>query len=285
VARAYQYEQALSPVGTFDLLHSTTSGELWLLAGAATPAVRSDVVTFGGEAWLGDTWLASANSYVRHATGITLPDPTPGIDPATAPLFVTGESRTRGAELSLRKLAGRWTASAAYTFTHAEMEAAGLRFPSPTARTHTFDAATMVRVARALRLGAAYTAASGTPFTRAYLPYEYWPINDGGCLRDPECARMHTRFSNPYAARTPRFSRLDLLMDWSHRYRTWELGAYLQLHDALGRASPVEYENTYGVCPDQPRDPGECADQERELHDKFNGDLSFLPVIGFRVRF
>jgi hypothetical protein len=285
VARAYQYEQALSPVGTFDLLHSTTSGERWLLAGAATPAVRSDVVTFGGEAWLGDTWLASANSYVRHATGITLPDPTPGIDPATAPLFVTGESRTRGAELSLRKLAGRWTASAAYTFTHAEMEAAGLRFPSPTARTHTFDAATMVRVARALRLGAAYTAASGTPFTRAYLPYEYWPINDGGCLRDPECARMHTRFSNPYAARTPRFSRLDLLMDWSHRYRTWELGAYLQLHDALGRASPVEYENTYGVCPDQPRDPGECADQERELHDKFNGDLSFLPVIGFRVRF
>jgi hypothetical protein len=96
---------------------------------------------------------------------------------------------------------------------------------------------------------------------------------------------MHTRFSNPYAARTPRFSRLDLLMDWSHRYRTWELGAYLQLHDALGRASPVEYENTYGVCPDQPRDPGECADQERELHDKFTGDLSFLPVIGFRVRF
>ena len=107
--RAWQSAQTFAPAGLSvgPRLHPN---EVWFLPDDSIPALRSDIATLGGEAWIGEAWLASATGWLRRTDGTLLPDPRPGpiVDRET---FVAGENRAHGLELSLRRLYGRWTTS------------------------------------------------------------------------------------------------------------------------------------------------------------------------------
>ncbi|MGI9182089.1 MAG: TonB-dependent receptor, partial [Longimicrobiaceae bacterium] len=219
-ARSYQYAQAIAPAG-IALGPQLHLSHLWVLAGEGVPAVRSDITTLGLERWIGSAWIASANGYLRLSSGIAMPDPTPGLL-VNRPLFVEAENTARGVELSVRRLIGRWTASLGYAYGISEMEAAGMRFPGSADRRHTFDATSALRVGNSLRLGAAFSAASGAPFTRLF------PGDT-------------SRVELPSAQRTPPYATLDLLTEYTRRVRAVELSGYLQLRNALGRENAITY--------------------------------------------
>ena len=108
--RSYQYTQSVAPAGPGigPDLHIT---ELWLMANDTIPAIRSDIATVGVESWLNDAWLGSATIYGRLATGVTVPDPSPGqLDPDRY-VYMPGTNRAAGIELSLRRLQGPVTAA------------------------------------------------------------------------------------------------------------------------------------------------------------------------------
>lgn len=271
LGRTYQYAQAAASTGPHLFL---SANHLWVLAGEDIPAVRSDIVTLGAEAWLGGGWLAAANGYVRRATGVALADPTPG-RLQDQEMFVFGEEAAHGVELSARRMVGRWTASAAYSYGLSEAAAEGLRFPSAQDRRHSLDATTMLRLGRALRLGAAYTAMTGAPYTRVYSPS--W-----SCTGEPECDDS-PRVEAPNAMRSPLYASLDLLVEWTRSFRRWDFGAYLQLRNVLGSDNSTLYTGSQEYCAGYGfRSP--CPSRY-ELVDHFETGIPTLPLIGFRVRF
>src|SRR5205823_2070051 len=107
------------------------------------------------------------------STGVAVPDPTPGkLDNSrapTRPIFVSASNQARGVEVGVRRIAGRLTTSLSYALAKSTMQSAGWTFASPADRRHTVDATAMYRLGQAIRLGAAMTAATGSPFTRYIL--------------------------------------------------------------------------------------------------------------------
>ena len=69
-------------------------------------------------------------------------------------------NRAVGVEVSLRRLAGRVTGSASYSYGDSRMDAAGMEFAASADRRHVIDATVMVRARDNLLLGAAFTGAS-----------------------------------------------------------------------------------------------------------------------------
>jgi hypothetical protein len=257
VGRSYQYVQAVNRLerGGTSVIYPSP---LWVMADASTPALRSDIATLGAERWLGEAWLATANLYRRRSDGYVLRDPRPG--PLVGrPLFVTGTERATGVELGLRKLAGRVTGSLGYTYGVARTSAAGLTFPSSQDRRHTIDWTLLARATPSLQLGAAFTRASGAPYTR---------VRDD-LLDEPPTAE------EPNARRAPAYASLDLLLDWSFVVSGHRWGTFLQLRNALGRDNVSVYSG-YNNCGGAQF----CASD-----DRFDPGLPRIPVIGFRATF
>lgn len=270
LGRTYQYAQAAAATGPYLFLPIS---RLWVLAGDSVPALRSDIATLGAEAALGGGWLAAANAYRRRSRGVAVADPRPGLL-RDQEAFVFGDNAAHGVELSARRILGRWTGSAAYTYAVSEIEARGLRFPAGQDRRHALNATSMLRAGRALRLGAAYTAMTGAPFTRVYTPD--YSCSSGACEETP-------RVEAPNAQRAPAYASLDLLVDWTRAFRRWEMGAYLQLRNVLGRDNATLYSDTYEVCVGHEyRSP--CPTRY-ELEDVFEAGIPTVPLFGFRVRF
>lgn len=263
-ARSYQYTQAIGatggPVGP--QLHV---GNLWLVAGIY-PVLRSEIVTAGAEGWLAEGWLLTANLYRRTSDGITEPDPREGPlpDPERR-LHVLGENEARGAELSLRKLAGRWTASLGYAYGESEMRVdTSFRYPSSADVRHSMDATASLRWSERLRVGGAFSYSSGVPYTRIVAgdPPVLGPAN---------------------GHRTPAYASLDLLVDHSTRIRAWDVNLYLQLRNTLGRDNRVTYSGSYETCDGDDVLAGTPCDGLRRVHDDFDAGLPRLPLIGARV--
>ena len=271
--RSFQYLQALAPAG-LPAFPEHPAEYVYALAGGDAPAARADIATLGAERWLGAGWLGSATAYVRRTVGMAVQDPTPGPQ-LDRPLFVQGEGNARGVELSARRLAGRWTASASYAFARSEITARGLTYPAPEEQRHTFDATAYLRAGRRVQLGAAYTASSGVPYTRRF----------GGtyrCTSATEC-RVQTppTAEAPGALRAPGYSSLDLLAEWTGQLRGARLGAYLQLRNTLGSDNSARY---IGSTPCAAFGEYGCASGSSGF-DEFDPGLPRLPVIGFRLSF
>ncbi|HEX7051225.1 MAG TPA: TonB-dependent receptor [Longimicrobiales bacterium] len=278
IGRSYQYAQAVVPAGV--ALRGFDTAYFWLLAGEDAPAARSDIATLGFERWLDTRWLAAVSLYLRRTTGVAIPDPTPG-SAIGRPLFVVGRNLARGAEFSIRRLAGRWTFSAAYALGASEIEAAGLRFPAPADRRHTFDATTMLRLGRGWRLGAAYTIESGAPYTRR--SYGVRSCGDG---YDVECDWVvEPQAGPPGAQRASSHQALDLLLDWTHLGDDWAVGFFFQLRNALNHRNQGRYLRL---------DPHSCVrscgvingvEFGYEERDEFEIGIPILPLFGFRIAF
>ncbi|CAA9352684.1 MAG: hypothetical protein AVDCRST_MAG68-3773 [uncultured Gemmatimonadetes bacterium] len=282
LGRTYQYAQAVGPAGAF-AERGFRSDYLWVLAGEDTPALRADVATLGAESWLGEGWLAGATAYLRRSTGIVLPDPAPG-SALGRPLWVEGTGLARGVELSARRLAGAWTGSASYTLGWSHNEAAGRRFAAAADQRHTVDLSVLARVSPRWRLGAAYTASSGLPYTRA-------SDGEARCDSAGACAwREEPWLEGANTRRTGAFGSLDLLAEWGRSYRNFELGAYLQLRNALGRDNPGRYLGFNGTrcvesCGRGWYTPGETRVPILEPADEFVPGLPTIPVVGLRISF
>jgi hypothetical protein len=264
--RVYQYTQALAPGGVH--LASLVSSDVWLLAGPSIPAIRSDVVTLGMEAWIAPARVATVNTFLRRAVGVAAPDPRPG-PVFDRPTFVSGENLAYGIEASVRQLAGPLTGTASYSLTRSTITAAGLRFASAAERPHVFDVTALVRARPSLRLGAAFTAATGVPFTRVIS-------NTDDCRAEPGCDPDRLPWSGPpHALRAPTHASLDLLADWSAMIGGAELGVYLQIRNVLGRENGTIYTGEAGC---------ESADCPSDLGNLYERGVPRLPVLGVRVR-
>lgn len=273
--RSWQYTQMLTPIGHFR--PDFPSGHLWLLAGDEVPALRSDVLSLGGELWIAGEWLVSATGYLRASDGVVIPDPRPGIT-LGRPLFVAVEERGRGLELGLRRLKGRVTGSAAYTLGSAEQRLDDLVFPTRADRRHLVDVTALARLGGGVRLGAAYTYATGSPYTRVTHFGETEEGERVGVLGRPNEHRMRS------------YASLDVMVDWMKRFDRWGVGAYLQLRNALDRENTANYESTTIFCPHgaEPTGPDrtECRDGSTpRAFDQFLFGLPRFPLLGFRLEF
>jgi hypothetical protein len=275
--RSFQYTQAIGaaagPLGP--QLHL---GHLWVLAGPGYPAIQADIMTAGTELWLTPAWLVGANVYYRESTGITDPDPTPGpLRPDRG--HVETDASARGLELSARRLLGRWTGSLGYALARAETVVgipAGsgddpgleiLRYPGSADVRHSIDATSSYRLADAWRLGAAFSSASGVPFTRVIID---------------ETGESEPRIAEPGARRTPAYASLDLLLDYTGEVSGWRVNAYVQLLNALGRRNRVTYAGSF--CAPTAVGTTGCGENP-VIRDRFRSGLPRLPLVGVRVAF
>jgi hypothetical protein len=266
-ARVFQYAQAIAPSGVYVASLATT--DVWLLAGPAMPALRSDIFTAGAEANLATGRSVSINAFARRATGVASSDPRPG-RLYNRPAYVIGSNTARGVEFSVRQVSGRVTGSASYTLSHSEMTAVGMKYDASADRPHVFNATAMVRATSAWRAGAAFTAASGVPFTRTIADAEE-------CALDPACdANQLPWVGAPNETRAPTYASLDLLVDWSGQLRGLDVGVYAQLRNALGRDNATIYTGNQDAC-----QPAGCVSEPSSAYER---GIPRLPVIGIRVR-
>jgi hypothetical protein len=249
---------------------SLVSTDVWLVSGHDVPAVRSDLATAGLETWIAPARVATINVFARRATGIATPDPRPG-PVFERPAFVVGENVAWGVEASVRHLAGPLTGSVSYTFTRSGMRAAGLEYTAAAERPHVVDATAMLRAGPSVRVGAAFTAATGVPFTRVVSEPEE-------CARVSGCDPDRLPWAgHPHDLRGRTHASLDLLTDWSTRVAGAEIGFYAQLRNVLGRENGTVYVGEGEQCPAIGCGVG-------ELGNLYERGIPRLPVLGVRVR-
>ncbi|HET6343117.1 MAG TPA: TonB-dependent receptor, partial [Gemmatimonadota bacterium] len=275
-ARSWQYTQTVSPVGLSvgPRLHPS---DLWILAGDSLPALRSDVVTLGGEGWLGSAWLVSATGWARSTENflVTPPDKGPVVDD---PIFVEGANKARGIELSLRRLVGTWTGSVSYTLSRSTVEANGRSFPAASDRRHGLDAAVIGEIGRGVRAGTALAWSTGAPYTRFFPATLDCDFALESC-RITESARVE----EPNAERTGAYASVDALVEWTTSREGWDLTVYGQIRNLLGRRNAITYLGSRLECGSEPVG-GPCPDAFRVV-DEFDRGLPRLPTVGVRVSF
>ena len=280
-SRTFQYTQALAPAGpgVGPDLHVS---DVWLMAHDTVPALRSDLATVGAEVWWGAGWLGSATLYGRYTTGLTVPDPAPGVLSPTRPVFVAGQNQAGGLELSVRRLAGRVTGSLAYSEGVSEVWAAGWRYPSGAERRRAIDATAMVRLSPAVRAGAAFSAASGAPYTRFVLGPA--PC-DTLLVLCTDSLLVTNAVERPNAHRAPTYVTMDLLAEWSRSFSSWRLAAFVQLRNALNRRNAVTYVGSFESCTVDPRRAPDRRQVAPGVCDAFDRGLPLLPLVGVSVAF
>jgi Carboxypeptidase regulatory-like domain/TonB dependent receptor-like, beta-barrel len=279
VARTYQYTQTIAPAGpgVGPDLHVS---DVWGMADDTVPALRSDLATLGAEAWLGPGWLGTLTVYGRRVTGVAVPDPEPGTDFRSRPLFVTATNRAAGVELSARRLMGRVTGSIAYSEGWSRIEAAGWAYPAGAERRRMLDLTGMVRIAQGWRAGAAFTAASGAPFTR-FLLHTVVPLCDSLSFCG-DTLYAAGAVEQPNVGRAPAYVTLDLLGEWRQAFGSWAMTVFVQVRNALNLRNAVTYVGSHDMCTQPTGDqrqarPGVC--------DDFDHGLPLLPLVGVSVAF
>jgi hypothetical protein len=267
--RSWQYIQSGPELGA----HSLTQHS-WLVAGGEIPALRSDVFTLGGEAWAGRAWLASIAVYERRSAGVAVIDPRPGAV-VGRPDFVEGTMDAEGVELSVRRLEGRWTASAAYAWGTSTTRAAGLKYASGADLRHSLDLSVRTALGRGFHAGGALSASTGGAFNRFFAG-----IATCGNQLSCEWAEL-PRAGAPGAVRSPPYASLDVALDWMRAFGPVRVTAYARVSNVLGRENPARYNHSVayprcGFGAPVEGEPG-CTD------DVWSRGLPRLPVAGMRV--
>jgi len=265
--RSYQYTQAIGTSGG-PLGPQLHLGNLWVLANVGYPALRSDIYTLGVEKWVDATWLVSANTYLREASGITEPDPRPrAIGPDID--YVAASNRARGIELSLRKTVGDWTGAAGYAYGNSQTSASDLTFPSSADVRQTLDLTSSYRFPGGLRLGGALSFASGVPYTRIL-------VADSASQGPPTQGQ-------PNAHRTPAYAGLDVVLDYSTTLGDWNVDMFVQVLNVLNRSNAVTYAGSRCAASATPVGDETCPGPN--VFDDFKSGLPRLPLLGVRVAF
>lgn len=284
IGRAYQYVQSPVPVG-LPLGVSRTplfpAGAFWLLASDSVPALRTDAATIGGELWMDAGHLLSLTVYGRTADGVLVADPRPG-RAEERPLYVVGDERALGVETSFRRLEGRLTGSVSYALARATQEALGFRYAPASDRRHTVDLTGRYALTRGLAAAAAFTYATGSPYTRVVDAQD-----------DPTDLRTLLVQGEPNARRMPAYASLDLSLEWMTSLRSVGLGVFVQVRNALNRRNTAGYGASSIRCADDSTGWSEIggvifcepSGEEQKLRDDFLPAMPRAPLLGFRLRF
>src|SRR5207253_404265 len=121
----------------------------------------------------------------------------------------------------VRRLVGRWTASASYSIGLSMMTTPSaiasfrgfeFRYPSQADRRQVLDLTGMLRVGSAWRVGAAFTATTGAPYSRFILGPA---ACDSTTVTCPVGDSTANRIEAPNAHRSMGYASLDALVDWS----------------------------------------------------------------------
>ena len=293
-ARSYQYTQALAPAGP-SIGPDLYVTDVWLLANDTIPVLRSDIATLGAETFLGSAWTASVNLYARRSTGVAVPEPSPGAltdaNGQTVPraIFATSRNYATGVEFSVRRIVGAWTASASYSIGRSMMRTPSadpnfdfaFDYPSSADRNHVLDLTAMMRVSPSIRVGAAFTATSGAPFTRFIVGAA--PCDSGASC--PPADSAANRIDMPNAHRSPGYASLDALVDWSTSLGRFRVGAYLQVRNVLNRANAVTYIGSIEQCFNRTGSSQIPAADRAGTCDRFDDGVPILPLAGIRIAF
>jgi hypothetical protein len=283
-ARVYQYMQDVSPAAgpIGPQLHLSA---VWVLASPARvfPAVRTDLKTVGVERSWGEGWSVNLNAYQRHASGLKIPNPVPGVVSVGRDPDAEADNLARGVEGSARKLAGRWTASLGYSLGRSDLtlrprspEAPEYTFPASADIRHALDATGIARINQHFRLGGAFTYGSGVPFTRLLIV-------------DGSTAPFPPRLEEPNAERTPSYASLDLLLEYSRSFRSMQVTSFAQLRNVAGRRNSVTYSGSWSCASARSATALSAArsvcDPDVGLVDQFEPGLPRLPLLGIRIAF
>ena len=200
---------------------------------------------------------------------MVVPNPEPGPIEGRSPALMVGTNDAIGLEAMVRQLAGPVTGSVAYSLTRSRMTVGDLEFAAAADRTHVLNATAMVRPVSSLRVGAAFTAATGVTYTRA--------ISDSTeCAGEPGCDPADLPWAgSPNQNRGPGYASLDLLADWGTDLGPVQLGVYAQLRNALGRENATIYAGGSGCLV-----VGCSIDQLRNAYEE---GVPRLVVLGIRV--
>jgi hypothetical protein len=287
--RHYQYMQAFAPAG-LRVGPGLAVSHRWFLANDQTPALQTDLVSLGSEYWLDQSWLVSANLYLRSIDGMVIPNPTPGPVDVRDELgqfqgrrhAALGQNDAYGIDLALRKLAGPITASVGYSYGASTMTSKGLRFPSSEDRAHTMDVSALWRTPLriwkgGIRTGFAVTAASGAPYTRVH------PGNYTCDQASVSCSPIvSTEIGAPNAQRTAWYASTDALVEWQRPFSSWRLDVYFQVRNVLNSPNAVSYtvawsDDCHRLAPGDPY----CSGSD----DRFESGMPRMALFGFRVGF
>jgi hypothetical protein len=130
-----------------------------------------------------------------------------------------------------------------------------------------------------VRFGAAFTWASGAPFSRFLLSPV--PCASGEICSTTDSSAFY--IESPNAARAPSYAGLDLLLDWTRSVGKVQLGAFLQVRNVLNRANAITYTGSVQQC--TVAAPPRLVAVGGGVCDRFDRGVPFLPLGGVRVAF
>ena len=241
------------------------SNDTWVLAGRDVPAVVSDQVQTGVEAYWGEGWSASAEAYYRSFRGVTelnlADDPNDDADD-----LLEGTGRSYGVDFLLRSNSGNPTGWATVSLLRAERTlpnplAAGWEDLSPTStfapvfdRRLDVDLVLQYRLPWDLELGARWNYGSPLPYTRPVAQHFGWRHNPIWGQYEPidRFEGEPPLFVVPgsrNAQRYPPYHRLDatLRRTFERRWGSWT--PYLQVLNVYNRKNVLFYFYNYDRRP------------------------------------
>jgi hypothetical protein len=150
-----------------------------------------------------------------------------------------GSGRTYGGEFLARyNPDGRFFGWVAYTISRSERRDA----PDEPTYTYAFDQTHILTALGSLELGRGWKVGARWRYVTGnmYTPYV-------GGVMDYNAGTYAPISGAPYSRRLPAFHQLDLRVDKTWKFQSWQLGAYLDLQNAYNRQNPegVTYNYNY----------------------------------------
>jgi hypothetical protein len=256
-----RYTQFLHSLRNEDL---PVSNDTWVLTGSGVPAVVSDQVQVGIEKFFGEQWHASAEAYWRGFQGTTefniADDPN---DPADD--LLSGDGRSYGLDLFLRRRAGRLTGWTSLSFLHARRTlpdplTAGFQDLPPVVtfapifdRTVDLDLVVQYELPRRWDVGARWNFGSPIPYTRPvsqYYAFRYSPLQ---AQFEPDLgggrSSLYVALGGRNAERYPPYHRLDVTARRTFRPGWGTITPYLQVLNVYNRRNVLWYFYNYERVP------------------------------------
>jgi hypothetical protein len=256
-----RYTQFLHSLRNEDL---PVSNDTWVLTGNGVPAVVSDQVQVGIEKFFGEQWHASAEAYWRGFQGTTefniADDPN---DPADD--LLSGDGRSYGLDLFLRRRAGRLTGWTSLSFLQARRTipdplAAGFQDLPPDVtfapifdRTVDLDLVLQYELPGRWDVGARWNFGSPIPYTRPvsqYYAFRYSPLQ---AQFEPDLgggrSSLYVALGGRNAERYPPYHRLDVTVRRTFRPRWGTITPYLQVLNLYNRRNVLWYFYNYERVP------------------------------------
>jgi hypothetical protein len=221
--------------------------------------------------------VVSGHAFARAIGGLAVAHAEQGPLDERGP-FRHGVQRARGAELSVRRIAGAWTGGLAYSVLRARNQAGEQRYAAPNERGRMAHASLMARLPLGLRAGISGSYASGEPLTR-YVARLHCTASG--------CRRAAPLGSPAAVARAAPYRSVDLSAAWSHAVWGARLDVQLQLRNVLGHDNRAAYRESRLTCTQREHCPLDLTggSQALQITDVTLPGLPFVPLASVRLSF